>query len=99
MTDPIPITRTAVWEDEVESVLTDLKNLAENFLLLESSLKLEKAKLERNSSTMLNCACYEEHEQMVELLLKRGADITARGATRALKEASRNQDKPIELLD
>lgn len=48
---------------------------------------------------MLNCACYEEHEQMVELLLKRGADITARGATRALKEASRNQDKPIELLD
>lgn len=40
MTDPIPITRTAVWEDEVESVLTDLKNLAENFLLLESSLKV-----------------------------------------------------------
>ncbi|KKZ66919.1 hypothetical protein EMCG_07415 [[Emmonsia] crescens] len=34
---------------------------------------------------MLNCACYEEHEQM--------------GATRALNEASQNQDKPIELLD
>ncbi|PGH14297.1 hypothetical protein AJ79_03119 [Helicocarpus griseus UAMH5409] len=45
-------------------------------------------------------ACFN-HEKLVELLLKHGANVSARGATRALQKASLriNHIKLIELLD